>query len=443
MPYKNNILYRKQKLIQLLHAIEMHEESIIEALYQDFKKPAFEAVITETAYIITELRDTIKNIEKWAKPKRVWPSLLNFPSTDLIYKEPYGKVLIIAPWNYPFQLAFSPLIAAIAAGNQVVLKPSEISLNTSQIISKIIHECFEDTHVSCVEGGVEKAEALLKEHWDYIFFTGSVAVGHIIAQAAAKHLTPVTLELGGKSPCIIDESADLALAAKRIVWGKFLNAGQTCIAPDYVIIHNTIKMRFIELLQKEITEFYGSNPEESLDFARIINAKNWDRLKSYLNGANIVIGGVSRFEDLYIAPTIVLEPEWNSLLMKEEIFGPILPIIGYDSAVDIEQLLKKHTNPLAFYIFTKKKSFAKDLILKHAFGGGCINDTLIHFTNKKLPFGGIGTSGMGAYHGKLSFDLFTHFKPVISRGNWLDIPIRYAPYKGKMGWIKMVIKWLS
>ncbi len=443
MSYKSNINYRKQKLIQLLHAIELHEESIIEALYQDFKKPAFEAVITETAYILNELRDTIKNIEKWAKPKRVWPSLLNFPSTDVIYKEPYGKVLIIAPWNYPFQLAFSPLIAAIAAGNQVVLKPSEISLNTSQIISKIILECFEVNHVICVEGGVEKAEELLKERWDYIFFTGSVAVGHIIAQAAAKHLTPVTLELGGKSPCIIDESADLPLAAKRIVWGKFINAGQTCIAPDYVIVHTSIKMRFIELLRKEITEFYGNNPEESADYARIINAKNWERLKSYLNDTNIVIGGDCNIEDLYIAPTIVLEPDWNSLLMKEEIFGPILPVIEYKSVMDIEKLLNKNPNPLAFYIFTKKKSFAKDLILKHPFGGGCINDTLIHFTNKNLPFGGIGNSGIGAYHGQLSFNLFTHLKPVIRRGNWLDIPIRYAPYKGKISWIRMVFKWLS
>lgn len=443
MSYKSNINYRKQKLIQLLHAIELHEESIIEALYQDFKKPAFEAVITETAYILNELRDTIKNIEKWAKPKRVWPSLLNFPSTDVIYKEPYGKVLIIAPWNYPFQLAFSPLIAAIAAGNQVVLKPSEISLNTSQIISKIILECFEVNHVICVEGGVEKAEELLKERWDYIFFTGSVAVGHIIAQKAAKHLTPVTLELGGKSPCIIDESADLPLAAKRIVWGKFINAGQTCIAPDYVIVHTSIKMRFIELLRKEITEFYGNNPEESADYARIINAKNWERLKSYLNDTNIVIGGDCNIEDLYIAPTIVLEPDWNSLLMKEEIFGPILPVIEYKSVMDIEKLLNKNPNPLAFYIFTKKKSFAKDLILKHPFGGGCINDTLIHFTNKNLPFGGIGNSGIGAYHGQLSFNLFTHLKPVIRRGNWLDIPIRYAPYKGKISWIRMVFKWLS
>jgi aldehyde dehydrogenase (NAD+) len=442
MPYKNNIQYRKEKLIQLLHAIESHEESIIEALYQDLKKPAYEAVITETAYIVNELRDTIKNIRKWAKPKRVWPSLLNFPSTDRIYKEPYGKVLIIAPWNYPFQLAFSPLIAAVAAGNQVVLKPSEISFNTSQIISKIIQECFENTHVCCVEGGVDKAEELLKERWDYIFFTGSVAVGHKIAQAAAQNLTPVTLELGGKSPCIVDESADLPLAAKRIVWGKFLNAGQTCIAPDYLVIHHSIKMHFIELLQKEITAFYGNNPEKSPDFARIINSKNWNRLTTYLKGVNIVIGGERNLEDLYIAPTVVLDPDWNSLIMNEEIFGPLLPVIGYESESEIDDIIKKHANPLAFYVFTKNKSFAQDLIQKHSFGGGCINDTLIHFTNKNLPFGGIEKSGMGAYHGKLSFDLFTHFKPVISKGNWLDIPIRYAPYKSNIDWIKKLLKWM-
>lgn len=443
MNFKTDIVYRKQSLIKLLNCVQLHEQEIIKALYKDFKKPAFEAVISETAYIVSELNHTIKNINKWAKPNMVLPSLLNFPSTDYIYKEPYGKVLIIAPWNYPYQLALCPLIAAVAAGNQIVIKPSELTPNTSKIISKIISETFDENHVKCVEGGVEITKQLLVQRWDYIFFTGSVAVGKIVAKAAAENLTPVTLELGGKNPCIIDATANIKLAAKRIVWGKFLNAGQTCNAPDYLLVSNKIKPAFIESLKKEIIAAYGENPETSPDFARIINQKNWSRLTEMLADESILAGGVINRKDFYLAPTLLDEPSLDSLVMKDEIFGPILPIISFKNEADLASIISRYEKPLSLYVFSNNQAFAKKIIQNYSFGGGCINDTVIYFTNKRLPFGGVGHSGIGAYHGKLSFDTFTHRKAVVKKANWLDIPIRYAPYKGKLNSIKNLLKWFS
>jgi aldehyde dehydrogenase (NAD+) len=443
MIFKNDINYRKQMLIKLLNCVELHEQEIIQALFDDFKKPAFESVATETSYILAELKYTIKNIHNWAKPKMVLPSIFNFPSTDYIYKEPYGKVLIIAPWNYPYQLALSPLIAAVAAGNQVVLKPSELTPNTSRIISKIISETFDKNHVACIEGGVDVAQELLTQRWDYIFFTGSVPVGKIVAKAAATHLTPVTLELGGKSPCIVDESANIKLAAKRIVWGKFLNAGQTCIAPDYLLVHQNVKAKLIENLIIEITNAFGKNPEISPDFARIVNEKNWNRLAAMLENETILFGGKASIEDCYIAPSLVDEPSLDSLVMQNEIFGPILPIISYQTEEDLDKIISKYEKPLSLYIFSENKSFAKRIVQNYSFGGGCINDTLIHFTNKRLPFGGVGHSGIGAYHGKFSFAIFSHRKAVVKKGNWLDLPTRYAPYNGKLETIKRLLKWFS
>ena len=443
MNYRTDINYRKQTLIKLLNTIQIHEEEIIKALYDDFKKPAFEAVATEASYIEAELKYTIKNIHKWAKPTVVLPSFLNFPSTDFIYKEPFGKVLIIAPWNYPYQLALCPLIAAVASGNEVVLKPSELTPNTSKIISKIINEAFVKNHVTCIEGGVAITQELLSKRWDYIFFTGSVPVGKIIAKAAAENLTPVTLELGGKSPCIIDKSANLKLAAKRIVWGKFLNAGQTCIAPDYLLVHPTVKSKLIEHLKEEITNAYGENPENSPDFARIINEKNWKRLTAMLENETILIGGISNSIDYYISPTLLEEPKLDSIVMVDEIFGPILPILSFKTEEELKQIISNYEKPLSLYVFSDNKSFAKKIIEDFAFGGGCINDTLIHFTNKKLPFGGVGHSGIGGYHGKLSFDIFSHHKSIVKKANWLDIPTRYAPYEGKLKSIKNLLKWFS
>jgi aldehyde dehydrogenase (NAD+) len=442
MSYKTNIEYRKETLIKLLDTIIIHEDEIIKALYDDFKKPAFEAVLTETSYVISELKDTIKNLSKWAKPKRVLPSLLNFPSTDYIYKDPYGKVLIIAPWNYPFQLAICPLVSAVAAGNQVVLKPSELTLNTSAIIAKIIAKTFHVNHVEVIQGGVDVSKNLLSQRWDYIFFTGSVPVGKIVAQAAAEYLTPITLELGGKNPCIIDETANLKLAAKRIVWGKFINAGQTCIAPDYILIQKNMKSKFIGYLKEEITEAYGNKPEESPDFARIVNVKNWTRLTEMIDNDKVIFGGQSNESDCYIAPTLIDESDLDSLIMKDEIFGPLLPILEYSSDADIHAVISKYEKPLSLYVFTENKTFANQIIQNYSFGGGCINDTVVHFSNKRLPFGGVGHSGIGAYHGSLSFDVFSHKKGIVKKANWLDLPMRYAPYKDKLTTIKKLLKWI-
>jgi aldehyde dehydrogenase (NAD+) len=442
MDYKTNIKYRKETLIKLLNTIILHEAEIVQALQDDFNKPEFEAVLTETNYVISELKDTIKNLYKWAKPRKVIPSLLNFPSTDFIYKEPYGKVLIIAPWNYPFQLALCPLIAAIAAGNQVVLKPSELTPKTEEVISKIIEKTFPINHVEVIKGGAEVSQKLLSQRWDYIFFTGSIAVGKIVAKAAAINLTPVTLELGGKNPCVIDETANLKLAAKRIVWGKFINAGQTCIAPDYILIQKKMKTHFLEYLKIEITKAYGENPALSPDFARIINAKNWLRLANMIDEDKVIFGGQTNIEDRYIAPTLIEEWDTDSLIMKEEIFGPLLPILTYENEIDMHSMISKYEKPLAFYVFSDNKSFSKKIMHQYSFGGGCINDTVIHFSNKRLPFGGVGHSGIGAYHGQLSFDIFSHKKGIVKKANWLDLPMRYAPYNDKLNSIKKLLKWL-
>jgi aldehyde dehydrogenase (NAD+) len=442
MNFKTDLNFRKETLIKLLNNIIIHEDEIIKALYDDFKKPAFEAVLTETSYVISELKDTIKNLNKWAKPKKVFPSLINFPSTDYIYKDPYGKILIIAPWNYPFQLALCPLISAVAAGNQVVLKPSELTSNTSTIISKIITKTFHINHVEVVQGGVDVSQNLLAQRWDYIFFTGSVAVGKIVALAAAEHLTPVTLELGGKNPCIIDETANLKLAAKRIVWGKFVNAGQTCIAPDYILIQKDMKKKFIDYLQEEIIIAFGNEPEKSPDFARIVNIKNWNRLTAMIDDDKVIFGGQSNESDCYIAPTLINENDIDSLVMKDEIFGPLLPILEYSSDADIYTVVSKYEKPLSLYVFTENKIFAEKIIQNYSFGGGCINDTIIHFLNKRLPFGGVGHSGIGAYHGVLSFDTFSHKKAIVKKANWLDLPLRYAPYKDKLATINKLLKWI-
>ena len=442
MNYKTNIAHRKEALIKLLDVIITHENEIIEALYSDFRKPAFEAVLTETNYVISELKDTIKNLNKWAKPKRVFPSILNFPSTDYIYKEPYGKILIIAPWNYPFQLALCPLISAVAAGNQVVLKPSELTPKTSEIITKIITKTFLVNHVEVMEGGVEVSQKLLSQRWDYIFFTGSVPVGKIVAKAAAENLTPVTLELGGKNPCIIDNTANLKLAAKRIVWGKFINAGQTCIAPDYILIQKDMKNHFMEFMKLEIIKAYGENPKLSPDYARIINEKNWLRLANMIEEKKVFFGGQTNIEECYISPTLVDETGVDSVIMQDEIFGPLLPILSYENDAEINTIISKYEKPLSLYVFTEDKKFAQKIIKKYSFGGGCINDTVVHFSNKRLPFGGVGHSGVGAYHGRLSFDTFSHKKAIVKKANWLDLPMRYAPYKDKLKSIQKLLKWL-
>ena len=438
-----NIKARLVLLKKLKAEIIRSEDPILEALHKDFGKPYFEGYISEVGLVLSELNLTIKNLKSWAKPESVVSSILTFPSKDYIYKEPYGNVLVIAPWNYPFLLALEPVIMAIAAGNTVVLKPSELTENTAAILSKIIKNVFPEEVATTVEGGVPEATALLEKPWNYIFFTGSTGVGKIVAKAAAKHLTPTTLELGGKSPCIIDETANLKLVARRLVWGKFFNGGQTCIAGDYVIVKVSQKEALIKILSKEIEIRYGKNPEISEDFPRIVNQDHTARLINLLKDQKISHGGQYNLASCYVAPTIVDEPEVNSPLMKEEIFGPILPILTYNEENDIYKLVSQYGHPLSFYVFSKNKKFVDRLLNTINFGGGVVNDLLVQFGNPKLPFGGIGTSGMGNYHGKFGFDTFSHHKSVMKRGTWLDPSFRYPPYKGKLNLLKKILRFFS
>lgn len=431
-----DVAFRRNALIKLEKAIDRKEDKICEALYKDFKKPKFESFATEILFVKKELKTAIKNLHKWSKPQRIKSSILNFPSSDYIYSQPYGSVLIIAPWNYPFHLSISPLIGAIAAGNTAVIKPSEHTSNTSAVIEEIIKSIFNPEYVEVILGGKIVSKELLYHKWDYVFFTGSVQVGRLVARAIAEHLTPATLELGGKNPCIVDQTAKIKIAAKRIVSGKFINAGQTCIAPDYVLIQENIKNKFLEALKSEIIAFYGKNPKISKDFARIINIEQFNRLVSLIEKDKLLIGGENDENDLYIAPTVLVNPSLNSLIMQEEIFGPILPVLVYQTESDIDFIVNKFPNPLTIYLFTENKAFAKKVINTYSFGGGTINDTLVHFVNNRLPFGGVGNSGMGAYHGKFSFDTFSHKKAITKRSTWIDITLRYAPYKNKIKWLK-------
>ena len=438
-----SVAFRISILKALKEELEANEQAVFNALKLDFKKSEFETYLSEYSMVMSQLNLVIKNLKKWAKPQRVSSSLLLFPASSFIYKEPYGSVLIISPWNYPFILALEPLILAIAAGNTVVLKPSELTENTSRLISNLVKNVFPEGLVTSIEGGVDVATALLNQRWDYIFFTGSVSVGKIIAQAAAKHLTPVTLELGGKSPCIIDDTVDLKLTAKRVVWGKFLNAGQTCIAPDYILVKKQIKADFTKALIEEIKQAYGNDIKASEDFPRIINEKNTQRLANMLNQETISFGGEIDETTCYIAPTLLDNPDLDSPVMQEEIFGPILPILTFETEQDIESVISQYEKPLAFYVFSNSKAFSKGLIERFSFGGGVINDTLMHFGNDKLPFGGVGFSGMGNYHGKFGFDTFSHHKAIVNRKNWIDPPVRYAPYQGKLKWLKLFFKYFT
>ncbi|MEW2922103.1 aldehyde dehydrogenase [Muricauda sp. ANG21] len=431
-----DVAYRKQYLKQLKQEIEAQEDAICEALYADFKKPKFESLATETQLVLAELSYALKNIERWSRPEPIESSWTNFPSKDWIQYEPFGKVLIISPWNYPFMLTLAPVIGALAAGNTVVIKPSELSPNTSRIIAEIIKKVFPPEYVTVVEGGVDVSQALLSEKWEYIFFTGSTQVGKIVYKSAAEHLTPVTLELGGKNPCVVDETASLKLAAKRIVWGKFINAGQTCLAPDYILVHTSKKKDLVEAIKGQITSFYGPDIQKSPDFARITTEKHFKELKAMLQGQTLLFGGTCNDSESYVEPTLVDEPNLNSKLMEGEIFGPILPIISYEKEQDLHQYISNYGKPLAFYLFSTNKRFQKRLLSQYSFGGGTINDTVIHISNNRLPFGGVGASGIGGYHGKHSFELFSHKKSMVKRANWLDIPMRYPPYTLPIRWVK-------
>lgn len=431
-----NYIDRKAVLEKLHKEIEIREQEIMTALFADFKKSEYESYMTELGMVYLDLKNHIKNLKSWMKPKKVSSSILNFPSSEYVQKHPFGQVLIISPWNYPFLLALHPLISAIAAGNVVVLKPSELTPNTSAIIKKIIQNVFPSEWVLIVEGGVEVTTQLLSRRFDMIFFTGSTTVGKIVHQAAAKHLTPVVLELGGKSPCIVTASANLEVAVNRIVFGKFVNGGQTCIAPDFIWIHESIKTKFLELLKNRIIACYGTDIKNSPDFPRIINLKNYNRLVSYLNSGDKFFGGTVNEDDLYIEPTILNNVTFDDAVMQEEIFGPILPILTYNNLDEVIKHNQESEKPLAFYIFSGDSKEIQYLQSKTQFGGACINDVLSHIVNKNVPFGGVGNSGMGNYHGKFGFDAFSHSRGFVIRYNWLDVPIRYAPYLKKTGVLK-------
>ncbi len=432
------VAHRKQYLIKLQQEMLDQEDAVCDALYADFKKPKFESLATETQLVLAELKHAIKNVKSWSEQNRVGASLLNFPSKEWIQPEPYGKVLVISPWNYPFMLTMSPLIGALAAGNTAILKPSEFSPNTSKIIARIIRKVFPPEYVAVVEGGVEVSTELLAEKWEYIFFTGSTRVGKIVYKKAAEHLTPVTLELSGKNPCIVDETAAITLAAKRIAWGKLINAGQTCIAPDYILVHKNVKKALVDGLKANINQFYGENIEASNDFARITTSKHYEELKAMLKGQNLLFGGNYNDDDQYLEPTLVDEPQEDSTIMEGEVFGPILPIISYEDESELDEYISRFPNSLAFYVFSNNKKFQKRMMRQYSFGGGTINDVVVHISNKDLPFGGVGQSGIGGYHGKYSFDLFSHHKSIVKRGTWLDVPLRYAPYNISLNLIRKI-----
>ncbi|MEM8847790.1 MAG: aldehyde dehydrogenase [Bacteroidota bacterium] len=432
-----DISYRKKYLKKFYKALIAKEDAICDAIYEDFKKPRFESLVTETQIVLSELKYVINHLEEWSKPQRISGPLGNLPSSNWLYYEPYGTVLVISPWNYPFLLSISPMIGALAAGNTVVLKPSELSPNTSKAMFELIEKVFPKEYVVVVEGGVEASQELLAERWDYIFFTGSSHVGKIIYKSAAEHLTPVTLELGGKNPCIIDETAAIKLAAKRIAWGKFMNAGQTCVAPDYILIHKNVKEIFINALKEQIRSFYGSSIEASDDFARITTKKHYESLKEMISGETILFGGSYNDETQYIEPTLIDEPSLESKLMKGEIFGPVLPILSYTSETELENIILNYEKPLSLYVFSKRNKFQEKVIKTYGFGGGGINDVVMHIANKNLPFGGVGESGIGGYHGKHSFKLFSHTKSIVKKPNWGDVPLRYPPYKLPVRWVKL------
>jgi aldehyde dehydrogenase (NAD+) len=432
---------RKKALETLKKMLTENEEIIKKALYEDLRKPDFEAYTTEIGVVLVEIEHTLKHLKSWMQPNRVATPLLHFIGSSYIYSDPYGIVLNIAPWNYPFQLLVSPLVGILAAGNCAVLKPSELAPATSKVSATLFKKYFDESLIKVIEGGIPETQILLEQKYDYIFFTGGTNVGKIVYQAAAKHLTPVTLELGGKSPCVVDKNCDITISARRIVWGKFINAGQTCIAPDYLMVQKDVKDKFLTALRSEIKDFYGEDPQQSKDFCRIINERHFDRLEKYLEDGKTLIGGKTDRSDKYIAPTVLEVKDTSKKVMQEEIFGPILPIIEYNNIQEAINFINERPKPLALYFFSEDSN-NQELVLKNtSSGGACINETIMHITNGNLPFGGVGDSGIGAYHGQSSFKLFSHQKSVMKRSTLIDVKLRYAPYNKGLNQIKTMMKW--
>jgi aldehyde dehydrogenase (NAD+) len=431
--------FRKKNLDLFGKNIRHREREIFDALESDLGKCAFEGFVSEVGMVLDEIGLARKHLRRWSRPRRARTPLSLMPGKSLIYREPYGSTLVISPWNYPIQLALVPLVGAVAAGNCVVLKPSELAPATSTVVAGLISDTFDPTHVTVLEGGVDVSSALLDQDFDMIFFTGSPPVGKIVMEAAARRLTPVVLELGGKSPCIVDSDVDLKVTSRRIAWGKFLNAGQTCVAPDYVLAHESIRQGLIDGIAEAVDEFYGTDPASNPDFARIVNDRHFERLVALMGSGDTVMGGQSDKKQLYIAPTLLDNVGWDDPIMNEEIFGPLLPVITYSNIDDAMSKIRNTPTPLALYVFTRNRSMERRLIDEIRFGIGCINDAVVQFSSPHLPIGGVGNSGMGSYHGQASFEAFTYTKSVMKRPFAFDFKLRYPPYAGKLKKIRKLI----
>lgn len=437
-----DINFRIEALKKLKKVIKENEDKILESLKRDLGKSNFESYATEIGLVYDEINTHIKNIKRWSKIEKIKSPIVHYPSKSYIYKEPYGVTLIIGPFNYPFQLVMAPLVGAISAGNTAIIKPSENTKNTALLLEEIINENFNKEYLRVVSPleGKEAVSFLLELPFDYIFFTGSIRVGKIVMEKAAKNLVPVTLELGGKSPCIVDKDAKLEIAAKRIVWGKFLNVGQTCVAPDYLCVHRSIRDKLLKLIIEEIHKQFGKDIKSSPDYPRVVNSASLNRLSEYLNDGKIYYGGKIDKNDLYMEPTILTNVDVDSNVMTEEIFGPILPVIEFEDIKDIINFINAREKPLALYYFSENKVNINNILKCTTSGGVTINDTVIHVANGNLPFGGVGNSGIGSYHGKASFDTFTHKRSVMERGTFIEFNIRFAPYKNKINILKKIMK---
>ncbi|CAA7195942.1 aldehyde dehydrogenase [Chryseobacterium potabilaquae] len=437
-PNPLNIQFRKTNLEKLRELIINNQDFLCEAIYKDFGKSKFDTFTTEISFVLNDIDYYLKNLKSLSKPQKVKTNLSNQLGNSKIYSEPLGCILVIGAWNYPYQLSLSPIIAALAAGNCCILKPSEIAENTMKAMSKLINASFPSEYLHVYEGGIEETTELLKLKFDKIFFTGSTKVGKIVYKAAAENLTPVTLELGGKSPVIISKNANLEVAAKRIIWGKFLNAGQTCVAPDYLLVHESIRGQFLKILKKYIDKFkYEAN---SIHYTKIINEKNFVRLINLIDKNKVYLGGKYNNPKLYIEPTVLTDIDWNDPIMQEEIFGPLLPVLTFNDFNSMINSLLELEKPLSAYLFSDDSKEKKAFLERFSFGGGCINDVIMHLGNKNLPFGGVGSSGMGRYHGKFGFEAFSHQKPILERVTWGEPNIKYPPYsEKKLSWIKKIL----
>jgi aldehyde dehydrogenase (NAD+) len=438
--------FRLDQLKKLKRAVLKHEKEFYEALQADLKKSPEESWVTEVGFLLSEINHCLKNLRQWMNPSRVATNLVNFPSKSFVMHEPLGVVLLIAPWNYPLQLLFSPLVGAIAAGNCIVLKPSEFAPATARVMGKIVAENFSPDHILFVEGdGAQVVPAMMKGfRFNHVFYTGSTGIGRKIYMAAAEQLVPVTLELGGKSPCVVESDAHLKVAARRIALTKFSNAGQMCVAPDYVLVQRSVQSEFVELLKENIVQLFSSDPSESYNYGKIINEKQFDRLMSYIQHGEIIFGGQNDKRKLYIEPTLVeISVSKNNIsnpLLSEEIFGPVLPIIPFDTFAEAKSIIDRNPDPLAFYVFTSDRNREQKWLENVSFGGGCVNNASWHLTNPNLPFGGRGNSGIGNYHGQHSFEIFSHAKGVMKTPTWFDPGVKYPPFKGKLGLFKKIIR---